>query len=194
MHSDVFVRFTDPIRPDRLAAELPPGVHPAHALRETSLCRPELMSSVLHAVLESAFVYLIFKEDSRSVRVHVEARGARRHIRELIRKSKRIADSLVTMGRDLGIRLEQVAISLYEGDDFLASAARRSAGDHFRRRFVDTIFGDVMVGFFTFVCAGTVTGQWREGLVVGFASALCFVTWLAIEAHGRSNAYEWEDF
>lgn len=191
----MFVRFSESLRPDRLTAEMPPGVPAAHALAETWFATDaELVASIIHAFQEPSFVYLLFDDGSRSIRVHVEGRASKGDIGDLVRMSKRIAERLDRCARDLGTRTDRVTISLYAENDFISAGVRRSFGERLGRRFSDSIFGDVVIGFLTFVLSGILTGQWSDAVVVGLASVLCLVAWLALQVKGESDEYEWRGF
>ena len=67
MHSEVFVRFADDIRFDRLTSGLPTGANSGLVLSRTYFGNsPEVLSSVIYAQSEPSFVYMVFREDERS--------------------------------------------------------------------------------------------------------------------------------
>jgi hypothetical protein len=195
MHSEVFVRFRDDLRIDRLLSGLPAGTTPALALSRTYFSTsPDVLSSVVYARAETRFVYIVFAEDERSVRVHVEGRASKGNLRELVRQSERLADRFVATGRSFGVQVDSAAITLY-ADDYLITVGMRAAlGRKLLKRFAETIFGDVVVGSMTGVLTGLLTGQWDAALVVGLASVLCLAAWLTIEIAGGRDAYEYEGF
>jgi hypothetical protein len=195
MHSEVFVRFKDDLRIDRLLSGLPAGTNPALALSRTYFSTsPDVLSSVVYARAETRFVYIVFVEDERSVRVHVEGRASKGNLRELVRQSERLADRFVAAGRSFGVQVDSAAITLYADDYLITVGTRAALGHKLLKRFAETIFGDVVVGSMTGVLTGLLTGQWDAALVVGLASVLCLAAWLTIEIAGGRNAYEYEGF
>jgi hypothetical protein len=114
-------------------------------------------------------------------------------LRELVRQSELLAEALVDLGRSRGAHLASASITLHASDFLITTGRRWSAGERLMNRFVDTIFGDVVVGLFTGVLTGLLTRQWDAAMVVGFASVLCLLAWVAIEIGGKSYAYDYDD-
>lgn len=195
MHSEVFVRFADDIRFDRLLGGLPTSSDPALVLSRTYFSTsPDLLSSVVYARAEASFVYIVFGEDERSIHVHVEGRASKGNLRELVRQSERLADRFVAAGHSYGIQVDSATITLYADDYLITVGTRAALGRKLFKRFAETIFGDVVVGSMTGVLTGFLTGQWDAALVVGLASVLCLAAWLTIEIAGGRDAYEYEGF
>ena len=195
MHSEVFVCFKDDIRFDRLLGGLPASSDPALVLSRTYFSTsPDVLSSVVYARAETSFVYVVFGEDERSIRAHVKGRASKGNLRELVRKSERLAERFVAAGRNYGIQVDSAAISLYADDYLITVGMRAGLGRKLFKRFAETIFGDVVVGSMTGLLTGILTRQWDAALVVGLASVLCLAAWLVIEIAGGGNAYQYEGF
>ncbi|HET7461097.1 MAG TPA: hypothetical protein VFJ82_07605 [Longimicrobium sp.] len=195
MHSEVFVRFTDEIRIEHLTSGLPAASDPRAVLAETYLHEdPEVLLSSVYARSEAHFGYIIFKDDRRSIRLLVEGRTNKGDIQDLVRRSERLADGFINSGRSHGYRLDCALISLYAGFHPITTGRYRTFGQQLLNRFADTIFGDVVVGLFTWVLTGVLTGQWVAGAVVGTASIFCFFAWLAIEIRRGRHEFEYEQF
>lgn len=195
MHSEVFVRFTEEVRFDHLTTGLPTASDPARVLAETYFRgRPELLSSAVYARLETIFGYIVFRDDGRSIRLHVEGRTNKGDLNDLVRRSEHLAEQFINWGRSYGYRLDCAMISLY-ADDYLITAGRhRTSGERLLKRFAETIFGDVVVGLFTCVLTGLLTRQWAAGVAVGTASVFCLFAWLAIEIGGGRDEYDYSRF
>jgi hypothetical protein len=195
MHSEVFVRFADDIRLDHLTSGLPEGANQKRVLSQTFFSNsPDVLPSVIYAQSETAFVYLVFKEDERSVRMHVEGRASKGDLGELVRKSERLAEGFIRSGQSFGYGVDSATISLYADDYLITVGTRRTFGARLLKRFAETIFGDVMVGIFTGVLTGLITQQWGAALIVVPASVLCFLAWLTIQIRGGRDEYEWKGF
>jgi hypothetical protein len=194
MHAEVFVRFREEIRLERLVASLPTGSDPAEVLEATSLRhRREVLAAAVYARVEPTFTYIILATDPRSLRVHVHGEPERGGLRELVRQSELLAEALVDLGRSRGAHLGSASITLHASDFLITTGRRWSAGERLMKRFVDTIFGDVVVGLFTGVLTGLLTRQWNAAMVVGLASVLCLLAWIAIEIGGKAYAYEYDN-
>ena len=195
MHSEVFVRFADDVRFDRLTGGLPTGADPAVVLSQTYFGNsPDVLPSVIYARTETAFVYIVFKDDDRSLRVHVEGRASKGDLGELVRKSELLAERFITIGQSHGFRLDCAVISLYSDDYLITVGIRAVFGKRLLKRFAETIFGDVVVGVFAGLLTGILTKQWSAALIVALASVFCFLAWLMIEVRGGRNEYEYEGF
>jgi hypothetical protein len=195
MHSEVFVRFADDVRFDRLTGGLPTGADPALVLSQTYFSNsPDVLPSVVYARTETTFVYLVFKDDERSLRVHVEGRASKGDLGELVRKSELLAKRFITTGRSHGYSLDCARISLYSDAYLITVGTRRGFGERLLKRFSETIFGDVVVGVFAGLLTGLLTKQWGAALIVALASVLCFLAWLVIEIRGGRDEYEYEGF
>jgi hypothetical protein len=195
MHSEVFVRFAEEIRFDQLTSGLPAPSDARRVLAETYFngCS-EALSSAVYARSETTFGYIVFRDDGRSIRLHVEGRTNKGDLGDLVRRSEQLGDRFIQWGKSHGHRLDAVLISLY-ADDYPISVGRyRTFGERLIKRFADTIFGDVVVGLFTCVLTGVLTRQWGAAVIVGSSSILCFLTWLLIEIRGESDAYEYRRF
>jgi hypothetical protein len=154
----------------------------------------DLLASSVYSCVEPAVVYVMFRDDPNSLRIHVEGRASKGHLGELVNRSERIAERLIASARKCGYRLDSVTISLYANDDLITLGKRHTFGRRLLSRFSDTIFGDVVIGFLTFLLAGVLTQKWRESAVVGAASILCLVAWLAIEIKRGSDAFDYAKF
>jgi hypothetical protein len=193
MHAQIFVRFTEEIRVARLAEGLPPTSDAAEVLARTYLrANLDLLPVTVYARTEAAFAYLVFWADARSLLLHVECRAATATLRDLVRRSERIADAFIALGQSHGARLHEAAIALYSEDVLIVEGRRHSIGDRLMNRFAETIFGDVVVGLFTCVLTGLVTRVWNAALVAGLASVLCFLAWVVIQIRGEPDAYEYD--
>jgi hypothetical protein len=193
MHAEIYLRFADEVAIGKLTPALPPGVGAGSVFAETYLARSaDLLPAVRYAYAGTTFVYLVFTEDARSLRIHVEARQAKGALRELVRYAERVSGSFIGSARSRGIGISSAQISLYANDDRITVGQLRGFGDRFLHRFTDTIFGDVVVGILTGLLTGLMTHEWYAALVVGGASVLCFVTWLLIELRGGRDAFEYE--
>ena len=193
MHAEVFVRFKDEIRLERLIASLPPGSHPAEVLRATSLDEHRgVLSAAVYARVEPTFAYIVFKADPRSIRVHVHGDSESCGLRELARQSERLAEALVDLGRSHGVRTARASIMLHAERYLITTGKRCSIGEQLMDRFTDTIFGDVVVGLFTCLFTGLLTNQWNAAVVAGLASVFCVLAWAAIEIGRRSDDYEYD--
>lgn len=195
MHSEVFVRFTEEIRFDRLTTGLPATSDPARVLAETYFSDdPELLTSALYARSETIFGYIVFRDDARSIRLHVEGRTVKGNLSELVRRSEHLAERFIHWGHSHGYRLDCAVINLYADDYFITAGRHRSQGERLLKRFAETIFGDVVVGLFTCVLTGVLTRQWAAGVAVGTASVFCLFAWLAIEMGGGRDEYDYGRF
>jgi hypothetical protein len=193
MHAEVFVRFKDEIRAERLVASLPPGSNPADVLKATSLRdRQEVLTAAVYARSEPTFAYIILATDPRSLRVHVHGEPERGGLGELVRQAELLAEALIDLGRSRGAQLASASITLHATNFFITTGRRWSVGERLMKRFVDTIFGDVVVGLFTGVLTGLLTRQWDAATVVGLASVLCLLAWIAIEIGGEADAYHYD--
>jgi len=78
MHSEVSIHFSEQILSKWLTNGLPAHSDPATVLAQTYFSNsPDILSSVIYARLETTFVYLLIRDDSRSVRIHVEGRASK---------------------------------------------------------------------------------------------------------------------
>jgi hypothetical protein len=195
MHSEVFVRFSDDVRFDRLTGGLPEGADPALVLSQTYYSNSlDALPSVIYARTEFAFVYMVFKDDERSLRVHVEGRASKGELKVLVKKSKLLAERFISTGRSHGYRLDCALISLYSGDYLITVGTHARFGERLLKRFAESIFGDVVVGVLLGLLTGILTKQWDAALIVGLASVSCFLAWLMIEIRGGRDEYTFEGF
>lgn len=125
-------------------------------------------------------VYVVFRDDPNTLRVYIERRSPG-HFGEFMRMTERISERLIALARRSGYRLESATVSLYSNTDslysntdFITSGERHTFRKRLLGRFSETIFGDVVVGFLTFLLAGALTQKWMESAAVGVASVLCF--------------------
>lgn len=192
MHAEVFVRFNDEIRAERLVATLPPGSPPAEVLAGTTLrTNLDVLPLVVYARKEAAFTYVVIWEDARSLSLHVESRGDRPAFRDLVRKAERLADAFIRLGASHGASLRQATITLNAGEIPILEGTYQPFGDRLMKRFAETIFGDVVVGLFTGVLTGVVARQWSAALIAGLAPVLCLLAWIVIQIGGDRDAYEY---
>lgn len=195
MHSEVFVRFTDEIRIEHLTSGLPAASDARGVLAETSLhSGSEAYGSPVYARSEPNFGYLVWVDDSRSVRMHVEGRSNKGDLRSLVRRSEQLAVWFIQRGQSHGNQLDCALISLYADEFPITAGGYATFGQRLIKRFADTIFGDVMVGLFTCILTGALTRQWEAAVIAGLASLLCFFTWLLIEIGGERDAFEYGRF
>jgi hypothetical protein len=195
MHSEVSIRFVEEIQFDWLVSGLPASSDPALVLAKTHFSNsPDVLSSVLYARLETTFAYLLFRDDARSVRIHVEGRESKGDLRHLVQKSEHLADRFVRAGRVHGARDDEVLINLYAGDHLITCGARRSWSERLLQRFADTIFRDVMVGMMTGLLTLLGTQDWTAGVIASVAAIFSFLLWLAIEIRGGRDEYAYEAF
>jgi len=195
MHAEVPIRFADNLRVEWLTNGLPAASDPYAVLSLTYFRNSaDLLSSAIYARLETTFVYLVFKDDGRTIRVLAEGRVSRGDLRQLIQKTEHVADIFVRAGESHGCALESATIYLNAGEDLITTGCRRRLGERLLRRFTETIFGDVMVGLFTGILTGVITGEWLAGLVAAVASVLCFLVWLLFEFRGGLDVYAYAGF
>lgn len=155
---------------------------------------PDMLASVVYSCVEPVVVYVVFRDDPNTLRVYVEGRMSKSHLGELVHRSERISERFIALARKCGYRLESATISLHAGDALITIGERHTFRRRLLNRFSETIFGDVVVGFLTFLLAGMLTEKWKESAVVGAASVLCFLAWLAIEIRRESDGYEYAKF
>jgi hypothetical protein len=192
MHAEVAIRFADEIRVEWLTNGLPAASDPQSVLSLTYFrYSVDLLSSVVYARRETSFVYLVFKDDGRSIRVLVEGRVTKGDLRQLVRQSEHVSNTFVRAGESHGCTLESATIYLHANEDLITTGVRRGFGERLLGRFAETIFGDVMVGLFTGLLTGVITREWLAASVAAVASVLCFFAWLAIEIRGGRDAYEY---
>jgi len=192
MHAEVFVRFREEIRLERLVASLPPGSAPAGALAGTSLrTNLDVLPLVVYARNEATFTYLVFWADVRSLSLHVESRGDRPAFRDLVRNAERLADAFIALGTSHGASLRQATITLNAGEIPILEGSYQPFGERLMKRFAETIFGDVVVGLFTGMLTGVVARQWSAAVIAGLAPVLCLLTWIVIQIRGDRDAYEY---
>jgi hypothetical protein len=192
MHAEVFVRFREEIRLERLIAGLPPGSDPAVVLVSTTLrANPHVLPVILYARTEAAFTYLVSWADARSLSLHVESRGDKPPFRDLVRRAERLADAFIDLGASHGAVLHHATITLYTGEVPILEGTHQRFGERLMKRFAETIFGDVVVGIFTGLLTGVVAGQWNAALVAGLAPVLCLLAWIVIQIRGERDAYEY---
>jgi hypothetical protein len=194
VHSELFLRFRDDVVVERLTAGMPKSADGTAVLATTQLGgTADLLASAVYSCVEPVVVYVVFRDDPNTLRVHIERRSPG-HFGEFVRKTERISERLIALARRSGYRLESATVSLYSNTDFITSGERHTFRKRLLGRFSETIFGDVVVGFLTFLLAGALTQKWMESAVVGVASVLCFVAWLVIEIRRQDDGYEYEKF
>jgi hypothetical protein len=195
MHSEIVLRFGKDVQFALLSAGMPPTSPHQVVLQDTYFKNnPDVLAGVEYSRKESMAVYMVFRDSLNSIRIHVEGRSAKGNLSHLVTKSEEIAQRFIDAGRRSGYDVMTVTITLF-ADDFLITVGERSSfWKQIGTRLADTIFGDVVIGFLTFVLTGALTGRWREALVVGAASVLCFVLWLAIQVRARNANYEYKRF
>jgi hypothetical protein len=195
MHSEVSIRFAEEIQSDWLVAGLSPGSDPALVLSKTFYRdTPDVLSSVIYGRLETAFVYLLFRDDGRSVRLHVEGRQAKGDLRLLVQKSESLAERFVSAARSHGVRDKGIQINLLADDDLITCGTRRSRWERLLQRFAETIFRDVVVGIMTGLLTLIGTQDWRAGVIALVAAIVSFLLWLAVEIRGGRDEYAYEGF
>ncbi|HEU4451710.1 MAG TPA: hypothetical protein VFR81_01585 [Longimicrobium sp.] len=195
MHSELFLRFRDDVVVERLTAGMAKSADAAAVLTETYL-RPsaDLLACAVYARVEPVVMYVVFRDDPNTLRVHVEGCATKGHLGELVQRTERLSERLITSARRSGYRLSSATISLYADEHVITIGERHTFGKRLLNRFSETIFGDVVVGFLTFLLAGMLTHKWKESAVVGAASVLCFLAWLTIEIRRSGDGYEYAKF
>jgi len=114
MHAEVFVRFAEDLRFDLLTAGLPPGSDPAQVLADMDVQPiPDVLATAVYARADTSFGYIVFKEDGRSIRLHVEGRVDKDNLRDLVQRSERVAERFINLGRSHGRGLDCAEITLY---------------------------------------------------------------------------------
>jgi hypothetical protein len=195
MHSEIVLRFRKDVQFGLLSAGMPLSAAHASVLQDTYFKNsPDVLAGVEYSQKEPTSVYMVFRDNLNSIRIHVEGRSAKGDLSHLIAKSEEIAQRFIDAGKRCGYQVETATISLFADDFLITVGERTSFWTQIGTRLADTIFGDVVIGFLTFVLTGALTGRWREALVVGIASVLCFVLWLAIQVRARNGSYEYKRF
>lgn len=180
---------------ERLTAGMAKSADSAAVLARTYLGpSPDLLTCAVYACVEPVVMYVVFRDDPNTLRVHVEGCAAKGHLGELVQKTERLSERLITSAQRSGYRLSSATISLYADEHVITSGERHTFRRRLLGRFSETIFGDVVVGFLTFLLAGMLTQKWKESAVVGAASVVCFLAWLTIEIRRVGDGYEYTKF
>lgn len=195
MHSELFLRFRDDIVVERLTAGMAKSANHSAVLSETYL-KPnaDILASAVYSCVEPVVMFVVFRDDPTTLRVHVEGRVAKHNLRELVQRTERLSERLVAAARRNGYRLGSATINLYAEEHLIIIGERHAFRSRLLARFAETIFGDVVIGFLTFLLAGMLTHKWKESAVVGTASVLCFLAWLTIEIRRGKDGYEYAKF
>ena len=194
-HSELLLRFRDDVVVERLTAGMAKSADSAAVLAETYLGpSADLLACAVYACVEPVVMYVVFRDDPNTIRVHVEGCAAKGHLRDLVQRTERLSERLIMSARRSGYRLSSATISLYAEEHAITYGERYAVGSRLLRRFSETIFGDVVIGFLTFLLAGMLTHKWKESAIVGVASVLCFLAWLTIEIRRGGDGYEYAKF
>lgn len=195
MHSEIVLRFRKDVQFALLSAGMPPTARHEVVLRDTYFKNsPDVLAGVEYSQKETTCLFMVFRDNLNFLRIHVESSSSGGSLSHLVAKSEEIAQRFIDAGDRSRCPLGTGTISLFVGDILITVGERTTFWRQIGMRIADTIFGDVVIGFLTFVLTGALTGRWREALVVGAASVLCFVLWLAIEVQSRSGRYEYKRF
>lgn len=193
MHTEVCLRFRSDVSLARLTAGM--GLSPASMRLLRAMPMPfdgqRLPAGALLG-METRFVYLVLRESPHTLRLIVVPRTPLAAATPLVRKTQEIIQRFLDSAEANRLRRRTIALDLHAEDALVAVGRQRDFASHLRQRFVDTAFGDVMMGFLTFLLTGVLTDEWTQAAVVGVAAVAFFLAWLGVEAASARGEYEFD--
>jgi hypothetical protein len=155
---------------DRLEARTQPG----GALRHTTFRRTaDVESSVVAARLTPDTVHLVFKDDARRLRVHLQRREVDSGLVEIRRSAEALADQFADYVRYHELKLVDLHVSIYARRSLLQTGRKRNftqrVRDMLRTEVATTLSIPVVAVLVSAVIGGDVGESLRNGLIAFLA-------------------------
>lgn len=139
-------------------------------------------------------VYLLLKQGSQSLELHLECVLARGSVAELKRQLEHILQSVIDASTQSSQKPDTIGIAIYaEGSNRITEGRFEKFGEIMLRRFRETIIGDVLLTVVPAAVGINYGLDIKQAFIAIGSAVLAVVIWFSIEAVKRGKVIVYED-
>ena len=195
VHAEIEVSTASDLPADlsrSLASRFPGGGSAESAVAETILHGdPQILSSLVYGRITHDLVYLVFVENRRSLRVHLQRRPYRSTLTDVKRSAEDLAEQFAEFLRYHDKVRRHTKIWIFAGRSHLQTGTLRSRGERVRQALSSELLPTISLAFTAIIVSFAFREDVKQAMLDGLIAALALLFRSLIEAAAQKMEYEY---